>query len=235
MLGDATASARASWGRWLPRAGIALVLAVGAGLVGIDRVREARTRSALAEVRKRGGFYLREEGRRHRPVTCVDLDSTLVDDAGRVHRRGRATDATLAVLGRFERLQELSLDGADVTDGGLAALRDLRELRRLKLSRTRLTDAGLDHLKGLSALEWIDLRGTRVTAVGVAVLRRALPSAEVLADSDGPPEPTSRTDVFPRIPPSAHRVATSPSIAKAGRSDKNWPLRKNVLARRPLF
>jgi hypothetical protein len=187
MPGDATASAHASWGKWLRRGSIALVLGVGAGVVAIDQDREARTRAALAEVRKQGGYYVREEGRRDRPVTRVDLDATMVDDAGRVHQRGRVTDATLAVLHRFERLQELSLDGADVTDAGLAALRDLRELRRLRLSRTRLSDTGLDHLKGLSALEWIDLRGTRVTPTGLAALRRALPSAEILADADEPP------------------------------------------------
>jgi hypothetical protein len=182
MPGSSTVSGRASQGNWRQCAGIALLFGVCAGVLGTDLYREARTRRALDEIRKVGGFYLREEGRRSRPVTRVDLDATLVDDTGRVHHRGRASDATLALLRHFGQLQELSLDGADVTDDGLSALRDLRSLRRLNLSRTRLTDGGLGHLRGLSALERIDLRGTRVTAGGVAALRRALPAAKILAD-----------------------------------------------------
>jgi hypothetical protein len=182
-----TSSARESWRCRLGYAGFALVFGGCAAVVGVDLYLEARTEWALAEIRKSGGFYMREsqEGRRHRPVTRVDLDATLVDDTGRVHRRGQATDATLSLLRRFGQLQELSLDGADVTDAGLSALRDLQGLRRLNLSQTRLTDAGLDHLRGLTALEWVDLRGTRVTAAGVSSLRRALPAAAILTDGGG--------------------------------------------------
>ena len=151
-------------------------------MLGIDYYREARTRQALAEIQRAGGFYARQDGSPKRPVIGIDLAATIVYDSGLVRRRGHVTDETLRLVGRFMELQELSLDGADVTDAGLASLRGLTALQRLNLARTGLTDAGLSHLKKLAGLREIDLRGTQLTSAGVRELRRALPMAEVLAD-----------------------------------------------------
>lgn len=182
MRASSIFSTAAFCGRWLRRAGGALVYVLCLAAVGRDLYLEARTEWALAAVRKAGGFYAREEGRRFGRVPRIDLDSTLVDDTGRVLRRGRANDAALPLLARFRHLRELSLEGAEVTDDGLSALCSLRGLRRLNLSGTGLTDGGLGHLKGLTSLEWIDLRRTKVTATGVEALRGALPSAFILGD-----------------------------------------------------
>jgi len=174
---------RSSWGVWLSRAFVVVVLGGCVGMVGIDLYREARTEQALAEVHRAGGFTMREAGGRRHPVIGIDLDAATVDDTGLVRPRGHVTDETLQLVGRFGELQVLSLDSADVTDAGLVSLRGLKALERLKLSRTPLTDAGLSHLMVLARLRTIDLRGTHVTPAGVrAALRRALPMAEILAD-----------------------------------------------------
>jgi hypothetical protein len=173
---------RSSWGDWLYRAGVVFGLGGCFGMLGIDLYREARTEQDLAGIQRAGGFYMRKDGSRWRPVIGIDLDATTVDDTGAVRPRGHVTDETLLLVGRFAELQVLSLDGADLTDAGLFALRGLKALERLNLSRTPLTDVGLSHVKALARLREIDLRGTRVTPEGVGALRRTLPMAEILAD-----------------------------------------------------
>jgi hypothetical protein len=173
---------RPSGRSWLYRAGVAIALGGCLGIVGLDVYREERTEQALAAIQKAGGFYRRKVDRRWSPVISIDLDATIVYDSGWVRRRGHVTDAIFSLLWRFGQLQELSLDGADLTDAGLVGLRDLRALRRLNLARTRLTDAGLNYLKELAGLRVIDLRGTQVTPAGIQALRRALPMTVILAD-----------------------------------------------------
>jgi hypothetical protein len=159
-----------------------LILACAATVL-VDFYRDARTENSLAAIYSAGGLAMRDEGVPSRPVIGIDLDATTVFDTGDVRYRGHVTDRTLLVVARFGQLEQLSLEGADVTDAGLVSLLGLRALHRLNLSRTRVTDAGLLHLKGLSDLRFVDLRGTRVTPAGARELQLALPKAEVLADS----------------------------------------------------
>jgi hypothetical protein len=172
-----------TWGLWACRGGVAVLLLCCAGTMLFDLYRGAQVERALADIQRAGGLYKRQETGRARAVIGIDLDATVVFDTGEVVTRGHFTDEILPSVARFTRLEELSLNGADVTDDGLLSLQGLIELRRLYLSRTRVTDAGLGYLKGLRSLRTIDLRGTRVTPAGLRTLQRVLPRAQILSDA----------------------------------------------------
>jgi hypothetical protein len=170
--------------RWWPGAiCVGLIVAIGV-VLGTELHRMAAIRRSLAGVCEAGGLYALDGEAHGRPVVSINLDSYLIDDAGQVHRRGRATDPLLALLPPFDRLRELSLIGADVTDAGLTYLTELKALRRLSLRGTHVTDAGVSRLARCSNLRWIDLRETRVTPAGVGLLQVALTKAEILVDTD---------------------------------------------------
>jgi internalin A len=80
------------------------------------------------------------------------------------------TDADLAHVGRFYRLQRLYLAPSSVTDAGLAHLEGLTELHFLHLAASDVDDAGLAHLKGLVNLDVILLQQTKVTDAGLKYL-----------------------------------------------------------------
>jgi hypothetical protein len=168
---------------WL-RVAVLLLFATLAGSICLKLARKASIERAVEGLRRTGSYYARSELERDRPVVSIDLDSSLVDDSGRVHSRRRATDNDLALLISFDRLRELSLAGAAVTDAGLAHLSGLKSLKQLNLRGTRVTDAGLVQLEGLRNLERLDLRETRVTASGIAALQASLPDANIVTDLD---------------------------------------------------
>jgi hypothetical protein len=175
-----SARSRELFVHWWHRATcVGVIAAIGLHL-GIDHCRTAAINHSLAAVSQAGGMYARDDKVRGRPVVSIDLDSFLVDDAGQVHRRGRATDQLLAVLPRFAHLCELSLAWANVTDAGLPQLTELKSLRRLSLRGTQVTDAGVSHLTRCGELNWIDLRETNVTSAGIGLLQVALPDADIL-------------------------------------------------------
>ncbi len=81
---------RRSFVAWLPR-GLILGLMTGiAGMVAVDLHRKAEIDRSLAAICRVGVIYLRDEESRGSPVVCIHFVSYVVDDAGRVHRRGRA-------------------------------------------------------------------------------------------------------------------------------------------------
>jgi hypothetical protein len=163
--------------------GLVVVLLLScAAVYWADLRRQAQIESALAEIRKAGGTYARQDGGRTSPVTALDLAAIVQHDSGDMHERGPVKEATLVAVARLDRLQVLSLDGANVTDADLARLVQLRELRSLNLARTSITDAAVPYLKELTGLRWVDLRGTKVTSAGANQLHRALPMARLLTD-----------------------------------------------------
>jgi hypothetical protein len=174
---------RRSWAIRVCQAIVFLLVCACAVIAIVDRYRDARTERSLAAITSAGGLAMRNDRARARPVIGIDLDAVTVLDTGQVRRRGHVTDQTLLVVADFGQLEELSLDGADVTDLGLACLHGLKELRRLNIANTRVTDSGLELLKGLPKLTLVDLRGTSVTPEGITRLRRALPNAQVYDDS----------------------------------------------------
>jgi hypothetical protein len=107
---------------------------------------------------------------------CTHVAALTVEDASRL------TDRTLAIVGTFRELRELSLFKPGITGAGLAHLKDLKELRKLYLIDARLYDAGVAHLKTLDNLEELDLSGTAITnAAGTTF--KDLPALKLLAVS----------------------------------------------------
>jgi hypothetical protein len=87
-----------------------------------------------------------------------------------VHFDRPITDADLAHVGRFYRLQRLYLAPSSVSDAGLAHLEGLTALCILHLAASHVDDAGLVHLKGLVNLEALLLQKTEVTDAGLKYL-----------------------------------------------------------------
>ncbi len=85
--------------------------------------------------------------------------------------RSSVTDAGLAHMDGLTRLKELDLSGTDITDAGLVHLRRMASLQELNLSDTLITDAGLFYLRGLTNLQTLKLRNTKVSETGVMHLK----------------------------------------------------------------
>src|SRR5262249_37457931 len=74
------------------------------------------------------------------------------------------TDKSLAVIGTFAGLQELSLTKPGMTNTGISSLKGLKELRKLYLiDAAKVTDAGVGSLKSLDKLEELDMSGSGIT------------------------------------------------------------------------
>ncbi len=80
------------------------------------------------------------------------------------------TDATLARLGKFTKLERVDLSGTKVTDSGLSALKGKSTIRLLNLAGTGISDKGLDSLASMSGLSCLVLTGTKVTGAKLSVL-----------------------------------------------------------------
>ncbi len=150
---------------------------------------------AVAAIKNAGGSvrydWDREDGR---PITSgrqwypewvVDrLGDDYFGNVVEVYLPGGLSDANLALVGRFPRLEELHYSSfrSTVTDAGLAHLDGITKLKELNLAGRRfidagfenastgITDAGLVHLKGMARLEKLDLSGTRITDAGLLYL-----------------------------------------------------------------
>ena len=93
----------------------------------------------------------------------VDLTSYVVE----VRLGPRCTDAELAQVALFDRLESLNFGGANVTDAGMASLGRLTRLRFLYLENRPITDAALVHLEALTGLEILSLDRTPMTDAGL--------------------------------------------------------------------
>ncbi len=96
--------------------------------------------------------------------------------------RTSLTDAGLALLCRFERLEQLRVMSARLTDEGMPHLKNLEHLRHLHLISAPLGDAGLKHLQALSELESLYLDGIRASDAAITRLIEALPKTHVHID-----------------------------------------------------
>jgi len=79
-------------------------------------------------------------------------------------------DATLALVGRFADLTDLSVEETAVGDRGLERLTGLEELEWLNLYRTGVSDAGLETLGAMPSLTHLPLGETDVTDEGLGRL-----------------------------------------------------------------
>lgn len=79
-----------------------------------------------------------------------------------------------------EPITFIDFGDSDITDAGLAYLTHFERLEHLCLDETNITDAGLAHLSSLETLKVLELQGTDVTEAGVQTLRQKLPGCEIL-------------------------------------------------------
>jgi len=107
---------------------------------------------------------------------CTHVAALKVEDASKL------TDRSMAIVGTFHEMRELSLFKPAITAAGLAHLKDLKELRKLYLIDARVYDAGIAHLKDLDKLEEVDLTGTAITNTAAATFKD-LPALKLLAVS----------------------------------------------------
>jgi hypothetical protein len=72
-------------------------------------------------------------------------------------------DGVLENLKGMDRLEELDLNGSQITDEGLAVVAALPNLKTLRIARTKVTDEGFrSHLLSKESLVHLDLTGTEV-------------------------------------------------------------------------
>jgi hypothetical protein len=131
------------------------------------------------------------------------------------------TDAALAALKGFPRLDTLSFSGTRVTDAGLAHLKGLARLRSLDLSATGITDTGLAHLRGLQQLRALDLRETKVSKEGVAALLTAPPKLVVTTDWQTPRTPRGFLSLPSPLPLQAPPLLAIPAPAPPGKEEQH--------------
>ncbi|MDY0168512.1 MAG: hypothetical protein RBS80_18325 [Thermoguttaceae bacterium] len=96
-------------------------------------------REAAAALEELGAKLLHGRG----GVTVVDLENSQV------------TDADLALLVRFPRLENLNLHQTGITSDGLVHLRPLKTLQRLGVDSDQVTEDSVEHLRCLTNLRAI--------------------------------------------------------------------------------
>lgn len=145
----------------------------------------------------------------------LGLDNCDISDAGlaklaplpledlTIYQCPNISDAGLKILGRYDRLRQLTLQGvaakgecltalpapakltklnlaqSGVTDATVANLPRFTELASLNLSQTNLTDAAVDALAKLKSLKQLILTQTRITESSAQRLHKALPGCSI--------------------------------------------------------
>ncbi len=147
--------------RW-PDAGAATgaTARAGVGAAPVTTGDAVAVDAAIARLRERGAHAAR-----------IAADSSEVEVSFAQLGAG-AGDADLALLRGLEgSLVWLNLAGTSVTDAGMAGLEGFTRLNRLQLQRTGVGDGALERLARLPRLETLNLYGTAVTDGGLARLR----------------------------------------------------------------
>jgi Leucine-rich repeat (LRR) protein len=111
----------------------------------------------------------------------LDLSGEVYANDG--YKESCITDAGLAHLKAFKKLEFLELEGGQVTDAGMRHVATASSLKTLRLSGQRITEKGLAPLRALTNLETLDLEYT-----GVRDLRSLapMPNLQTLTASDAP-------------------------------------------------
>lgn len=107
------------------------------------------------------------------PVLGIQLRDRIVSD-----------DDLIQLRHLRDVLDEIGLEGTQITEDGLLHLLDLPHLDNVDLARTAIGDAGLRILSRIKTLKYIHVEGTSVTAKGVAALQESLPECEVVWDAE---------------------------------------------------
>jgi hypothetical protein len=179
---------------------IALLLAAGAGTIGVRAVDMRREEAVARAIAGLGGHaeFGYSFGAPPMPLwvwrqlpanffRCVDhVDMCrktgiepileMLPSLGRLRSLDLSgceiSDRQAEFLETLDQLNELGLSGTQISDAGLEHVQGLSDLHDLTLGWTRVTDNGLRHLAGLRALEHLDLEQTRVTDAGLEQLKR---------------------------------------------------------------
>lgn len=157
-----------------------------------ERAVPVETARAIAVFEKLGGSLQVDEQEPGEPVVIIDLSFREATDAELARLKTftrleelylietKITDAGLANLCGLANLHTLDLGRTPITDKGIVRLEGLSNLRTLGLSSTKITDAAVGQLKRLAGLQVLDLSNTKITAAGVKEIRQALPNVQVL-------------------------------------------------------
>lgn len=79
----------------------------------------------------------------------------------------KGRDCDLPVLLKAPQLQEVSLNGPEITDQSMKIVGKLHDLRELQLWNTQVSDDGLSELVGLRKLSLLNLYGTPFTSAAL--------------------------------------------------------------------
>jgi hypothetical protein len=97
------------------------------------------------------------------------------------------TDEAVNEICKLAHLRRLSLEDSSVTDAGMLKISKLRQLKRLQITDTYVTDRGLKYLEQVKSLRWVFVsENKKLTSRGIASLQRALPALHVVVRSRKP-------------------------------------------------
>ncbi|WP_114789458.1 c-type cytochrome domain-containing protein [Niabella yanshanensis] len=101
-------------------------------------------------------------------------------------------DQDLKIIGIFQNLRRLHLEGNPITDAGLLFLKTLQQLQYLNLGRTRISSESLMQLSGLKRLERLYLYDIAGAKFDLSSLKKQLPGT--LIDTGGYKVPILKSD-----------------------------------------
>ncbi|MBD28626.1 MAG: hypothetical protein CMP45_02995 [Rickettsiales bacterium] len=98
--------------------------------------------------------------------------------------RTKLTNEGLKHVGKLGRLTHLNLSRTGIDDNGIKALSELKSLEWLNLYGTKITDASIPIIAKYRDLKAVYLWGSSVSDEGASSLRKSLPDAKVVRDTD---------------------------------------------------
>jgi hypothetical protein len=111
-------------------------------------------------------------------LTCLDLADTDLTDAGmakiakfvKLEKLSlfycKITNSGLRHISQLKSIQVLNLDSRDISDDGLRYLRNLNNLKALDIFSGRISDTGCIHISAISSLESLELCGGGIGDLG---------------------------------------------------------------------
>lgn len=117
-------------------------------------------------------FFVRQNYDPNRLKSLADVKAQLI------HlnlARMPITDADMATIGQFERLEKLVLNGTDVTGASLEELRTCQALHTIALSNTAVGPEIAEKLAALPALKTVYVWSTKITGADMEAMEAAAP------------------------------------------------------------
>lgn len=145
------------------------VVCTGLGWLAYERQKVQERIAAIAAVKDSGGNVFYDLSRPFRPHWLRPLlgDNSAGEVTGVSFEGTKISDAELAHITSFTKLEYLFVNNTRITDAGLTHMTGLRELRQLSLEGTQVTDEGLKQLSALTSLEGLNVANTKTTDAGL--------------------------------------------------------------------